>query len=219
MDILAGDATVDQLFGKGYIHVLSDLYHLGREQLLSLEGWKEKSCENFLASVDRSRSVPFDRVLYALGIRHIGKTTAKTLAKAFQNIDSLAAAGEAALAEIEDIGPIVAASVAEWFSREANRTLIEELRAAGLQMAGSAQQRSSDLLEGKSIVVSGVFSISREELKALIEANGGTSPGSVSSKTSYLLAGDKPGEAKVKKAGQLGIEIIDEDTFYKMIGR
>ena len=219
MDILAGDATIDQLYNLGYIHDFNDLYILTKEQLMALEGWQEKSCENFLGSVERSKGVPYERVLYALGIRHVGKTTAKTLAKSFPGIDSLAAASEEQLAQTEDIGPIVAASIADWFRQESNRQLVEKLRASGLQMQAVAREKLSNALEGKSIVVSGVFSISREDLKAMIEAHGGTCPGSVSGKTTYLLAGDKPGESKVKKAGQLGVEIIDEETFYQLIGK
>ncbi len=219
MDILAGDATVEQLFNQGYIRDFGDLYTLDIARLLALEGWQMRSCENFLASIERSKSVPYERVLYALGIRHVGKTTAKTLAKAFPDIDSLAAASSETLSETEDIGPIVAESISSWFADEGNRALIERLRSVGLQMQAQVRQQLSNALEGKAIVVSGVFSISREELKALIEAHGGTSPGSVSGKTSYLLAGDKPGESKVKKATQLGVEIIDEQTFYSLIGR
>jgi DNA ligase (NAD+) len=219
MDILAGEATIDQLYDLGYIHGFNDLYILTKEQLMALDGWQEKSCENFLDSLERSKSVPYERVLYALGIRHVGKTTAKTLAKAFPDIDRLAGATAEDLAGTEDIGPIVAASIAGWFGDESNRQLIGKLREAGLQMQAQARERLSNALEGKSIVVSGVFSISREEIKAMIEAHGGTSPGSVSSKTTYLLAGDKPGESKVKKAGQLGVEIIDEEQFYKLTGR
>ena len=219
MDILAGEATINQLYSLGYIRQLSDLYELSKEQLLALEGWQEKSCDNFLGSIERSKEVPFERVLYAIGIRHVGKTTAKTLAKAFGDIDTLAASSLEQLAQTEDIGPIVAASIADWFADEGNLNLIEKLREHGLQMRAAARETISNVLEGKSIVVSGVFSISREDLKAMIEAHGGTSPGSVSGKTSYLLAGDKPGESKVKKATQLGVEIIDEETFYKLIGR
>ena len=220
MDILAGDATVDQLYNLGLIRRLSDLYTLTKEQLMTLDGWQERSCDNFLNSLESSKSVPFARVLYALGIRHIGKTTAKLLSKNFPDIDALAGATEQQLAEIDDIGGIVAASIAGWFADPDNRRLVEELRQAGVQMSGGgAAQKVSNLLEGKSIVVSGVFSVSREEIKALIEANGGSATGSVSGKTSYLLAGDKPGDSKMKKAASLGIEVIDEPQFYKMIGR
>ena len=219
MDILLGGATVEQLYNLSLIRRLSDLYALTKEQLLTLEGWQERSCDNFLESIARSRGVPYSRVLYALGIRHIGKTTAKALSKAFPSIDALAAASADELSATEDIGPIVAASIREYFSDSENLRLIEALKAAGLQFAGSLTETLSDALAGKSVVVSGVFSVSREELKSLIEAHGGTSPGSVSAKTAYLLAGDKPGEAKMKKAAALGVEIIDENRFYELIGR
>lgn len=220
MDILAGDATIDQLYDNNLIRRLSDLYRLTKEQLMPLEGWQERSCDNFLFSLEKSKSVPYERVLYALGIRHIGKTTAKLLAKHFPDIDALAAAGNEQLAQIDAIGDIVAASVSAYFADPENRRLIDELRGFGLQFTGSGvQQKVSDYLAGKSIVVSGVFSIPREDLKALIEANGGIATGSVSGKTSYLLAGDKPGDAKMKKAAALGIEVIDEQQFYNMIGR
>ena len=220
MDILAGDATIDQLYDNNLIRRLSDLYRLTKEQLMPLEGWQERSCDNFLFSLEKSKSVPYERVLYALGIRHIGKTTAKLLAKHFPDIDALAAAGVEQLAQIDAIGDIVAASVSAYFADPENRRLIDELRGFGLQFTGGgAPQKVSDYLEGKSIVVSGVFSIPREDLKALIEANGGIATGSVSGKTSYLLAGDKPGDAKMKKAAALGIEVIDEQQFYNMIGR
>lgn len=220
MDILAGDATIDQLYNLNLIRRLSDLYSLTKEQLMQLEGWQERSCDNFLDSLQKSKEVPYARVLYALGIRHIGKTTAKLLSRHFPDIDTLAAATIQQLAEIEDIGDIVAASIADYFANPDNLKLIEELRSAGLQFSGEgASAQVSDLLKGKSIVVSGVFSISREEIKALIEANGGSATGSVSGKTSYLLAGDKPGDAKVKKANSLGIDILDEQQFYSMIGR
>ena len=220
MDILAGDATIDQLYDNNLIRRLSDLYRLTKEQLMPLEGWQERSCDNFLFSLEKSKSVPYERVLYALGIRHIGKTTAKLLAKHFPDIDALAAAGVEQLAQIDAIGDIVAASVSAYFADTENRRLIDELRGFGLQFTGGGvQQKVSDYLAGKSIVVSGVFSIPREDLKALIEANGGIATGSVSGKTSYLLAGDKPGDAKMKKAAALGIEVIDEQQFYNMIGR
>ena len=220
MDILAGDATIDQLYDNHLIRRLSDLYRLTKEQLMPLEGWQERSCDNFLFSLEKSKGVPFERVLYALGIRHIGKTTAKLLAKHFPDIDALAAASEGQLARIDAVGAIVAASISAYFADPENRRLIEELRGFGLQFTGSgAPRKVSDLLEGKSIVVSGVFSIPREDIKALIEAHGGIATGSVSGKTGYLLAGDKPGDAKMKKAAALGIEVIDEQQFYHMIGR
>ena len=221
MDILAGEATIEALYNKGYIHTLPDLYTLTREQLVSLDGWQDKSADNFLASLQASRSVPFERVLYALGIRHIGEQTAKMLARHFGSIDALAAASREELLQIEDIGEIVADSILAYFASEAGRDTVRRLREAGLQMAVSedAQQRLSDTLAGKTVVISGNFSISREAMKGLIEAHGGKNAGSVSGKTAWLLAGEKAGPEKLRKAEKLGIPVIDEAQFYQIIGK
>ena len=221
MDILAGEATIEALYNKGYIHTLPDLYTLTREQLVSLDGWQDKSADNFLASLEASRSVPFERVLYALGIRHIGEQTAKMLARHFGSIDALAAASREELLQIEDIGEIVADSILAYFASEAGRDTVRRLREAGLQMAVNedAQQRLSDTLAGKTVVISGNFSISREAMKGLIEAHGGKNAGSVSGKTAWLLAGEKAGPEKLRKAEKLGIPVIDEAQFYQIIGK
>ena len=221
MDILAGDATVEALYNKGLIHSLPDLYTLTREQLISLDGWQEKSADNFLASMDASRKVPFERVLYALGIRHVGEQTAKTLARHFGSIDALAAASHEELTQVEDIGGIVADSIQAWFASEAGRETVRRLREAGLQMAidDDARQRLSETLAGKTIVISGNFSISREAMKELIEAHGGKNAGSVSGKTAWLLAGEKAGPEKLKKAEKLGIPVLSETDFYQLIGK
>ncbi|MBR1538158.1 MAG: NAD-dependent DNA ligase LigA, partial [Bacteroidales bacterium] len=220
MDILAGEATVEALYNKGYIRTLPDLYRLTREQLISLEGWQEKSADNFLASLDASRKVPFERVLYALGIRHVGEQTAKTLARHFGSIDALMAASREELRQVEDIGETVADSILAWGSSQRGRETVRLLREAGLQMAvdESAQERRSDRLEGKTIVISGNFSISREALKDLIEAHGGKNAGSVSGKTAWLLAGEKAGPEKLRKAEKLGVPVIDETQFHELIG-
>ena len=221
MDILAGDATVEALYNKGLIHSLPDLYTLTREQLISLDGWQEKSADNFLASLDNSRKVPFERVLYALGIRHVGEQTAKTLARHFGSIDALAAASHEELTQVEDIGGIVADSIQAWFASEAGRETVRRLREAGLQMAidDAARQRLSETLAGKTIVISGNFTISREAMKELIEAHGGKNAGSVSGKTAWLLAGEKAGPEKLKKAEKLGIPVLSETEFYQLIGK
>ena len=221
MDILAGDATVEALYNKGLIHSLPDLYTLTREQLISLDGWQEKSADNFLASLDASRKVPFERVLYALGIRHVGEQTAKTLARHFGSIDALAAASHEELTQVEDIGGIVADSIQAWFASEAGRETVRRLREAGLQMAidDDARQRLSETLAGKTIVISGNFSISREAMKELIEAHGGKNAGSVSGKTAWLLAGEKAGPEKLRKAEKLGIPVLSETDFYQLIGK
>ena len=221
MDILAGDATIEALYNQGFIHTLPDLYTLTREQLVSLDGWQEKSADNFLASLEASRKVPFERVLYALGIRHVGEQTAKTLARHFGSIDALAAASHEELTQVEDIGSIVADSIQAWFASEAGRETVRRLREAGLQMAvaDEARLRLSETLAGKTIVISGNFSISREAMKELIEAHGGKNAGSVSGKTAWLLAGEKAGPEKLKKAEKLGIPVLSETDFYQLIGK
>lgn len=221
MDILAGDATIEALYNKGFIHSLPDLYALTREQLVSLEGWQEKSADNFLASLEASRNVPFERVLYAVGIRHVGEQTAKTLARHFGSMDALMAASRDDLLQVEDIGGTVADSILAWFASEAGRETIRRLREAGLQLAVNedARQRLSDTLADKTIVISGNFSISREAMKGLIEAHGGKNAGSVSGKTAWLLAGEKAGPEKLKKAEKLGVPVISETDFYQLIGK
>ena len=219
MDILAGEATIEALYAKGWIRTLPDLYALTREQLISLEGWQEKSADNCPASLDASRRVPFGRVLYALGIRHIGEQTAKMLARQFGSIDALAAASREDLLQVEDIGETVADSILAYFASDAGRDTVRRLREAGLQMAedADARQQLSDTLAGKTLVISGNFSISREAMKALIEAHGGKNAGSVSGKTAWLLAGEKAGPEKLKKAEKLGIPVISEAEFRKLI--
>ena len=220
MDILAGEATVEQLWNAGFIHTLPDLYTLTREQLVSLEGWQEKSADNFLDSLEASKQVPFERVLYALGIRHVGEQTAKTLARHFGSIDALMAATRDDLVQIEDIGDTVAEAILAWSASDAARQTVERLREAGLQMAvaDTAGSRLSDKLAGKTIVVSGNFSLSREAIKGLVEAHGGKNAGSVSGKTSWLLAGEKAGPEKLKKAEKLGIPVLSESEFHQLIG-
>ena len=219
MDILAGEATVETLFAKGLIRTLPDLYALRREDLLALDGWQDKSADNFLASVDASRKVPFERVLYALGIRHVGEQTAKMLARHFGSMDALMAAGREELVQVEDIGDTVADSILAFFASESGRETVRRLQEAGLQMKVSddLRQRLSDKLKGSTIVISGNFSISREAMKDLIEAHGGKTAGSVSGSTAYLLAGEKSGPAKAKKAEKLGIPVLTEEQLYQMI--
>ena len=219
MDILAGDATVDMLYDMGYIKTLPDLYDLTDEQLMSLKNWKERSVANFRKSLERSKEVPFNRVLNALGIRHVGETTAKTLAGHFGSIDRLASASREELLQVPDIGDTVADSILAYFADGRHIEDIARLRAAGLQMEmrQSDSKRLSDRLEGKSIVISGNFSISREEMKSLIAAHGGRNTGSVSGSTDYLLAGEKPGPEKMRKAEKLGINVISEEEFYTLI--
>lgn len=219
MNVIAGDATVEQLYNKALVWNVADFYELTKEHLLTLEGWKERSAERFLKSLSESRKVPFERVLYALGIRYVGETTAKSLAKHFGSIEALADASIEALLATDDIGDVIAESVYEFFREETNIDTISRLKSAGLKFqAESVQQKISSALQGKTIVISGNFSVSRDDIKALISAHGGKNSGSVSGKTSYLLAGEKPGPEKIKKAESLDVEIIDEDKFRQLIG-
>ena len=218
MNILAGDATVDQLYNKGYVWNIADFYELEKEHLLTLEGWKDRSAERFLKSIRESLKTPFEKVLYAIGIRHVGETTAKTLASYFKNIDSLMSASREELLQAEDIGEVIADSILSYFADETNRDTIDRLKAAGLKFESeAAAEQISELLKGKTIVISGNFSISRDEMKALIAANGGKNSGSISGKTSYLLAGEKAGPEKLKKAETLGVPVISEDEFREIL--
>ena len=218
MNVIAGDATIDQLYNKALVWNPADFYELEKEHLLMLEGWKERSAERFLKSLNDSRKVPFERVLYALGIRYVGETTAKALARHFGNIDRIAEAGISDLLAADDIGEVIAESIYAFFRDEANIETIDRLKKAGLKFEVSdAPKKLSSSLEGKTIVISGNFSVSRDDIKALISAHGGKNSGSVSGKTSYLLAGEKPGPEKIKKAESLGVEIIDEQAFREMI--
>ena len=219
MNILAGDATVDQLYSKGYVWNIADFYELEKEHLLTLVGWKDRSAERFLKSIRESLKTPFEKVLYAIGIRHVGETTAKTLAATFKNIDSLADASREELLQADDIGEVIADSILGYFADETNRDTIDRLKAAGLKFESEATaEKQSDLLKGMTIVISGNFSISRDEMKATIVANGGKSSGSISGKTTYLLAGEKAGPEKLKKAESLGVKVISEDEFKALLG-
>ena len=214
MNVIAGDATIDQLFNKALVWNVADFYELTKEHLLTLDGWKEKSAERFLKSIDESRKVAFERVLYALGIRHVGETTAKSVARHFRDIDSIASASVGTLLEVEDVGQVIAESIHEFFNDPSNIEIIGRLRAAGVQMAVAGEQAAlSDKLKGLTIVISGNFSISRDEMKAIITSHGGKNSGSISGKTSYLLAGEKAGPEKLKKAGSLGVKVIGEKEF------
>ena len=217
MNILCGEATVDQLYNLELVHRPSELYSLTESQLLRLEGWKERSARRFLDSVDASRSVPFERVLFALGIRFVGETTARDVARHFGSVDALAAASEEELLAVPEVGEVIARSLYAFFREEDNLREIEALKAAGLRFSVDQKTALSSALEGKTVVVSGNFSVSREAMKALVEAHGGKNGSSVSGRTDYLLCGTKPGPEKVKKATELGVEIIDEARFRELI--
>ena len=218
MNILAGDATVEQMYNLGLVRTPSDFYSLDMQKLLLLEGWKDKSARRFLDSLRSSLEVPFERVLFALGIRYVGETTAKELARHFGTIEALREASMEDLLAVRDVGDVIARSVYDYFRDSRHLDDIERLKAAGLRFSmdeGSAP--SSEVLAGMTIVISGNFSISRDEMKKLIEANGGKNSSSVSGKTSFLLAGSKPGPEKIKKAGDLGVRIVSEDEFMEML--
>lgn len=219
MNVLAGEATVEQLFNLDLVRTPADLYDLKKSQLLLLEGWKEKSAQRFLNSLRDSKQANFEHVLFALGIRYVGETTAKELARHFGNIDAIISASKEQLLEVGDVGEVIAQSIYDFFQDGRHIIEIQRLKAAGLNLAldSDAVAPSSDALAGKTIVISGNFSISRDDMKALIEHNGGKNSGSISSKTSFLLAGSKPGPEKLKKCADLGIEIIDEQSFMAMI--
>jgi len=219
MNIIIGEATIEQMFNLGYIKYLSDIYNISKEQLLLMDGWKIKSVERFLMSLDKSKSAPFFRVLYALGIRYVGETTAKSLANYFNSIDNIINASKEELLVVNDIGESVAESVMQFFLKEENILLINELKKVGIifKSKNTERQLLSTKLEGKSIVVSGLFSIPREKLKQTIEHHSGKNVNSLSGGTSFLVAGKKMGPAKLEKAKKLGIKILTEEDFFKLI--
>lgn len=218
MNVIAGDATVDQLYNLGLVRTPADFYDLKKSDLLHLEGWKERSAQRFLDSLKNSLKVSFDHVLFALGIRYVGESTAKEIAQHFGNIDNIEKADVSQLLEVQDVGEVIAESVYNFFQDEKHRLEIQRLKADGLKMSMEAPaQNLSAALTGKTIVISGNFSISRDEMKELIALHGGKNSGSLSGKTSYLLAGSKPGPEKMKKAEQLGIPVINEDEFRSML--
>ncbi|MCM4152112.1 NAD-dependent DNA ligase LigA [Arenibacter sp. N53] len=215
-----GGETVELLFKEGLIKNYADLYLLTTEQLIPLERMAEKSAENLVKGVAESVKIPFERVLFALGIRFVGETVAKKLAKAYKNIDALMIASEEELMGVDEIGQRIAESVVSFFQNEINLVIISRLRKYGVQLEVSADklQNQTDLLKGYTFVVSGVFeNLSRDELKKLIEDNGGKVGSSISSKTSYLVAGDKMGPSKRTKAESLGVPIISETDFMGML--
>jgi DNA ligase (NAD+) len=211
---------VELLYENGLIRNVADIYYLQKEQLLGLERMAEKSAQNLLDGIEDSKKIPFERVLFALAIRHVGVTVAKKLAHYFKNIDALKNASELQLTEVGEIGEIIARSVVEYFSREKHLQLIERLKNAGLrfELGEEEMKNVSDKLKGFSFVVSGVFErFSRDEIKNTIVKNGGKCVGSVSGKTDFLVAGEGMGPEKMKKAEKLGIKIINESEFLKMI--
>ncbi|MBE6302264.1 MAG: NAD-dependent DNA ligase LigA [Parabacteroides distasonis] len=220
MNINIGPETVEDLYEAGYVRNAADLYLLRVADLLRLERWAEKSARNLMASLEDSKQVPFERVLYALGIRYVGETVAKRLATSFLSMERLSQASLEELVAVDEIGERIAQSVINYFADERNKTLVNRLKEFGLQMAVAEEKLANrtEKLKGLTIVISGTFSKhSRDEYKAMIEQHGGKNSGSVSGKTHYILAGENMGPAKLEKASKLGVKIIHEDEFLKMI--
>jgi len=216
-----GSETVELLYNEGLIHNVADLYELQAEQIIPLERMGAKSAERILISLENSKSVPFQRVLFALGIRYVGETVAKNLAIAAANIDRLKSMTFEELVAINEIGDRIAASIIDYFSNPVHHEIINRLRRYGLRFETEAQENflKSDKLSGKSIVISGTFiHHSRDELKQLIEQHGGKNAGSISKQTTFVLAGDNMGPSKLEKANKLKIPVISEEDFMKMIG-
>lgn len=215
-----GPETVDLFYQEGLIHDIADLYTLQTADICRLERMGEKSAENIIQGIERSKEVPYERVLFALGIRFVGETVAKKVAKAFRSIEALASTNLDDLIHVDEIGEKIAGSIIQYFANEKNRILVERLRQSGLKLEADEEDLSgySDKLKGMSIVISGVFARhSRDEYKALIEKHGGKNVGSISKKTSFILAGDNMGPSKLGKAQQLNIPIKDENDFLAMI--
>lgn len=214
-----GPETVDEYYRRGLIRNVADLYDIRVEQING-DGSRQKSAQKVVDGIAASRQVPFERVVFALGIRFVGETSARLLARKFKNIDALSSATLQQLTDVDGIGEVIAKSVITYFANPVNREIVSRLRGYGLQMSLSEEQIQSagNKLEGKSIVISGVFARhSRDEYKRIIEENGGKNVGSISGKTSFILAGDNMGPVKLQKAEKLGVPIVDEETFLSMI--
>ena len=229
-----GEGKIEMLYEKGMLKNVADLYDLTYPQILGLEkvisteegvstkklSFKEKTATNIIQGIEASKKVPFPRVLFALGIRYVGETVAKKLAAHFLNINNLSKATFEDLIAVDEIGERIAESVINWFNKPEHQHIIERLRERGVQLeTKETGMPLSTVLQGKSFVVSGIFEHhSRDEIKKRIEENGGKNVGSISSKTDYILAGDKMGLAKKQKAEKFGIPVISEEDFEKMIG-
>lgn len=214
-----GPETVDEYFRRGLIHNIADLYDIKVTDICA-GGNKQRSALKIVKAIEASKQVPFERVVFALGIRFVGETSARLIARRMGNIDALMNASLSTLMQIDGVGEVIANSILSYFRNPTNREIVERLRACGLQMSIVSDEAvpASSVLEGKSIVISGVFQHhSRDEYKALIERHGGKNVGSISGKTSFILAGENMGPSKLEKAEKLGVAIVDEDTFLKMI--
>ena len=219
IDVL-GPETVDMFYRLKLIKDAADLYHLTVDDIKDLDRMGQKSAENIVNGIAASRSVPFERVLFALGIRFVGETVAKKIARSFKSIDEVEQASLETLMSVDEIGEKIAQSIVSYFGNPLNRNLVERLKEAGLQFSRSEEDLSgyTDKLAGQSIVISGVFEHhSRDEYKEMIERNGGKNVGSISSKTSFILAGANMGPAKLEKAQKLGIRIMSENEFLDLL--
>ena len=215
-----GPETVDMFYRLGLIQNTADLYKLTAEDIKGLDRMGEKSAENIINGIAQSKEIPFERAIFALGIRFVGETVAKKIAKAFKNIEELEDADLETLVSIDEIGEKIAQSILNYFANESNRELVNRLKEAGLQLYRTEEDLSghTDKLAGQSIVISGVFThYSRDEYKDLIEKHGGKNVGSISAKTSFILAGENMGPAKLEKASKLGIRIMNEEEFLELI--
>ncbi len=220
MDINCGEATINALFNAGHLKDISDFYILESKQILELEGFKEKSVTNLLESIEQSKKTPFERVLFALGIRFVGSTVAKLLAKSFKTIENIEKASIEELIKVDEIGDRIAKSVFSFFRDERNIKIIYNLKNAGLQFKSEKIEGETDILKGKKIVISGTFAkYSRNDLKKMIEQNGGKNTSSVSKSTDFFLAGEKVGPSKLEKVEKFKIPIISENDFLKMINK
>lgn len=214
-----GPETVDEYYRRGLISNFADLYEIKIEDING-DGNRERSARKVLNGINASKTVPFERVVFALGIRFVGETSAKLIARHFKNMDALMEATEEELKDVDGIGDVIARSVVDYFASEKNRMIVERLKKYGLQMSvvSSSEDNGSDKLAGMNIVISGVFANhTRDEYKAMIEMHGGKNVSSISSKTTFVLAGEKMGPSKLQKAESLGVKIVDEDTFLKML--
>ncbi|MFC2098987.1 helix-hairpin-helix domain-containing protein, partial [Bacteroidota bacterium] len=219
MDIGAAEATIDLMFREEMIRDAGDLYSLDKEQVESLERFAEKSASNLINSIRESRKIPFERVLYALGIRYVGETVAKKLARQFHSLERIRNASFEELMEADEVGEKIAESLIRFFENPESHRLLDKLFDAGLQFQEEKNEPvSGNKLEGLTIVISGSFEKhSRDQLKEMIEANGGKNAGSISARTSYLLGGEGIGPSKMQKVQELGIPIISEEDFLKML--
>jgi DNA ligase (NAD+) len=213
-----GERTVAQLTGSGLVHHIGDVYRLTEDDLRTLEGFATVSAQKLLVAIADSKRKPLPRLLTALGIRNLGPVAADALARAFGTLDAIATAREADLATVDGVGATIADSIVSWFAQEDNRTIVEALRAAGVDFGNVVVSRLPQVLAGKAVVVTGSLSgFSREQAEEAITARGGKSPGSVSKKTYAVVVGESPGASKLTKAEELGVPILDEARFVNLL--